>query len=77
MAHVLIRGLIPGDENEGRSEFVLPLALLVAGGACPLSGIGPRLPSLLLSPMFVDGFFQRSASEVTVAELPGFEVSTK
>lgn len=56
LAHVLIRGLIPGEENEGRSEFMLPLSLLVAGGAWPLSGIGPRLPSLLLSPLFVDGF---------------------
>jgi hypothetical protein len=45
---------MPGEENEGRSEFVLPLGLLVAGGACPLSGIGPRLPSLLS--LFVDGF---------------------
>jgi hypothetical protein len=56
LAHVVTRGLIPGEENEGRSEIVLPLGLLVVGGAWPRSGIGPRPPSLLVSPLFVDGF---------------------
>ena len=56
-ALVLVRGFIPREESEGHSEFMLPLGLLVAGGAWPLSSIGPRPPSPLPSPLFVDGSF--------------------
>ena len=46
-AHVLTRGRNPGETNEGRSEFILPRGTLPLGlgSGCPLSGMGPRLPS--------------------------------